>query len=166
MVDQVSAAVIWPYPLDEQQNTRSKNNTQAQIVASKVTSRFSVGDDELTLIEQYLGDKNGIARSETATDLFLASLDKFNLKRQKYIKGIQKFTHQQKNLAHRLSSLLEQRDSLVDEQAPVGELNDEISMAEQVFRNRESILTDLCEQPVRVEENLGVVARTIAQYVE
>lgn len=166
LVPNVSAAVIWPYPIDEKIAERWRSNTDIKALATKIANQFSIGDDEIVMIDQYLGKKSPEARSQAATDLFVATLTKFNSRRLKYINGIKKFTAKQKGLAQRLSVMLEQRDEFLANEKTIEQFKDEIFVAEQIFRNRESILTDLCEQPVRVEENLGMVARAIAQHVE
>lgn len=166
LVPKVSAAVIWPYPIDEIHAQRWRLDAEIKMLATKIANQFSIGDDEIIMIDQYLRGKNSDARSQAATDLFMATLTKFNSRRGKYITGIKKFTAKQKGLAQRLSVMLEQRDEFLANEKPIEQLKDEIFVAEQIFRNRESILTNLCEQPVRVEENLGMVARAIAQHVE
>ncbi len=166
LVTTVTAAVVWPYPLDQKLADRWLSNAEIKTLATKLASQFSAGDDEVALIAQFLGDTSLANRSEAATGLFMATLNEFNLRRQKYIKGIQKFTKKQKGLAQHLISLLEQRDNLSATETSPYPLTEEIAMVEQIFRNRENILIDLCEQPVRIEENLGVVARAIAEYVK
>ena len=166
LVPNVSAAVIWPYPIDDKHADRWRSDADTKALATSIANQFSVDDDEIVMIDQYLSDKSSDSRSQIATDLFMATLTQFNLRRSKYIKGIKKFTAKQKSLAQRLSKMLEQRDALLANEKPIEQLSDEIFIAEQIFRNRESILTDLCEQPVRVEENLGTAARAIAQHVE
>lgn len=135
-------------------------------LAMEIANQFRAGDDEAVQIAQFLNSSDTATRPEIATDLFLASLHEFNTKRQKYIQGIQKFTSKQKALATRLSKLLDLRDENPQESDLPTELVEQISVLEQIFFNRESILLDMCEHPVRVEENLGFVARTIAGYVE
>lgn len=166
LVPSVSAAVIWPYVLDDSIKTRWVSNAQVKSLAGKLSGRYTVGETELAMIEQFFSDQNSATQSELATDLFLATLNELNVKRQKYIKGIQKFTHKQKTLAQRLTALLEQRDELSPDDQAQEALFDDIAIVEQIFRNRETIIIDLCEQPVRVEENLGMLAREIASYVE
>lgn len=166
LVPVVSAAVIWPYPLDQENLNRWQSNEGAKPLALELVNQFRAGEDEADSIARFLNDKEASVRPDMATDLFLASLNQFNLKRKKYIRGIKKFTGKQKNLASRLTVLLEQRDDLGENDASLTELTDQILLLEQVFRNREDLLADMCEHPVRIEENLGFVARTIATYVE
>lgn len=158
--------MIWPHPIDDASATRWKNKAALKPLASKIANQFTAGDEEIALIDQFLQGIAATDRSTTATDLFMATLNEFNLKRLKYLKGIQKFTRKQKGLASRLSALLEKRDNLAAQDPMLGTLDDEIYVAEQIFRNREGIMRDLCEHPVRIEENLGRVARAIAEHIE
>jgi flagellum-specific peptidoglycan hydrolase FlgJ len=94
-----------------------------------------------------------------------------NEQRQKALSGIIRYADGQAIRANQLSEELDEMIRLQDDPSAEAQqrlqiMQNEMEIKQRMFDERESFIQHLCTRPRLVEEKLGVLARTIAYYLD
>lgn len=171
LVPEVTAAVLWPIPIDASQ----ANDWRADATLSEHAKRWgdldSVDDDTRAAIQAFAESFPESERNRQLTLLAEAVLAVGNERRSLFIDGIKRYTRQQNAVAKQVEDLLNEAESLRGETGEAAaarraEVQETLHWHQRVFEQRERAIVSLCEQPVAVEETLGEVLRELAQYLQ
>lgn len=169
-VAEVSAAVVWPEPIEEEiVGTWVKNKEVKKIV--NALGKLDVYDDAARLKVEAFADS--IPESERIATYNLVAdgvVYRFNQRRSEYFSGIRKFTRQQIAISRKVQSHLNELVELegkTDEKSKqrVIDIRETTAWQQRIFDRREGAIRVLCETPVELETVMGDVLRDLAQYL-
>lgn len=170
LVAEVSPAVMWPIPVDEQMMSEWAKNATVRSLAEKLGDLPEFTEAEHLQISQFA---EGLAEAEREYQLTLlaaGTVEVTNSVRRNYIRGIKRFTRQQIEISHQIEASLNQLSLLegstdnnsVEKSA---EILETLRWHERVYDQREKTMRLLCEQPVELEQRLNEVLRDAAQFL-
>ena len=170
LVPEVSAAVIWPGPMPETLNQNWRNHAATKTLVTQLISRSTSPDQYESLIETYVNALPVDEQDLYLTMAFSGVLEELNRRRADYIQTIKRFTRHQNAVAGQVEDLLNELAALTDSnesgtESKRLELQETVRWHQRVFDQREKAFVSLCEQPVKVEETLGELARSIAYFL-
>ena len=182
LVPDVSPAVLWPLPVEEDMHSLWKQDVVIRPLAERLGDlpAYTAAEEEaVRTFAQSIPDEQ---KEMQLTLLAVGILDVTNGIRRHYISGIKRYTRQQIAIAEQIGETLNSISSL--EGSPEGtaarspdmpagdesdprheEMMETLKWHERVYDQREHAIRTLCEQPVELEETLSDVLRDLAQYL-
>jgi hypothetical protein len=138
-------------------------------LAHQLASRSMPIDEAQAAIDRFADGLAPEERNAELAQLFNDVLQQINQERAKIIAGIKRYTRRQQQLADKIT-----RDSqkLADLQpgttpdAQTQELLDERHWDLRVFEDRQRMLTQICEQPVQLDQRAFALARAMQARLE
>ncbi|AWK89351.1 hypothetical protein [Azospirillum thermophilum] len=116
-------------------------------------------------IDRYAGSL-GPDRNAVLTILFAGVFDTLNRQRSEAISAIQRYTRQQRAMLDRIGEELTRMQSLPPRSPEAESLAREISWQRRVLDERRRYQSALCDQPVRMEQRVGRLARAIGAHLD
>lgn len=171
LVHEVSPSIVWAGPpIENHLETWDKDAGVRRTVGALVSRRASREDREKALAD-WLETVPGEQRNAQLTAVFTGVWSRLNDRRKEFIDGILRYARHQKAVAEKIEAQLNEISELQgrnDEQSirRLVELEETVEWQQRIFDRRESNVAALCEQPVQVEEELGEIARMIANHLE
>ncbi|ASJ70227.1 hypothetical protein [Granulosicoccus antarcticus] len=174
LVPEISAAVMWPLPIEESMHGLWKSDTVIRPLAERLGDMPAYTEAEEETVRAFAQGVPDPQKEERLSLLAAGILDVTNGLRQQYIRGIKRYTRQQIAIAGQIGETLNGISSLEEssegepESAPDAqreELLATLKWHERVYDQREHAIRSLCDQPVELEETLSDVLRDLAQYL-
>lgn len=169
-VAEVSSAVVWPEPIEEEiVGTWLKNNEVKKLV--NALGKLDVYDDAARIkVESFAESIPEDERIDTYNQVADGVVYRFNQRRSEYFNGIRKFTRQQIAISEQVQSHLNELVELEDKtdaksKQRVIDIRETTAWQQRIFDRRESAIRLLCETPVELETVMGDVLRDLAQYL-
>lgn len=162
-VPSVSASLFWDGPPVEAVDWRADAEV-ARLVEELFDAPEKAVEERVTAFAAAIPDDKG--REERLTRLFAGLLERTNAHRDTAIAAIRKQAGGLNTLADQISDRLGERGRLVatgtGQDAPaVQELDQQIHWMQRIFDSRRRAQRYLCEEPVKDEQRLGVLARAV-----
>ena len=126
----------------------------------------SVGTEQAEAAIDRFAETLGPDRNAVLTALFAGVFDALNRERGRAIDVIQRYARQQRALLDRIAEGLTRLQTLPPDSPEAAALKDDIAWQRRVLDERRRNQTALCDQPVRLEQRLGQLARTIAAHLD
>lgn len=108
----------------------------------------------------------GTDRNKVLTALFAGVFDGIDRERQQAIDAVQRYARQQHVLLDRIAEGLTRIRELPPQSPEAEALNNEVAMQRRILDERRRYQSAMCDQPVRLEQRLGRLARAIAAHLE
>lgn len=108
----------------------------------------------------------GPQRNERLTLLFAGAFDALNRERGEAIAAIRRYARQQHALLDRIAEGLTRMRELPQPSPEADALAAEIAWQRRILDERRRYQSALCDQPVQLEQRLGLLARTIAAQLD
>lgn len=182
LVPEVSAAVLWPLPVEEGMQSLWQKDPVIRPLAERLGDLSAYTEAEAEAVNAFAESIPDAQKEMQLTLLAVGILDVTNGIRRHYINGIKRYTRQQIAIADQIGDTLNEISSV--EGAPQGaaarspdmpldgesdprreEMMATLKWHERVYDQREHAIRTLCEQPVELEETLSDVLRDLAQYL-
>lgn len=170
LILEVSPAVMWPIPVEEDMLTEYRKHPPIRALAEKLGDLDTFSEEHQITISDFADSVSEEEREWQLTLLATGVVDVSNRVRKDYIRGIKRFTRQQiviseqiEDTLNQLSLLGEQGDDSNAEQQQ--EIQETLRWHERVYDQRERSIQLLCEAPVDLEQQLSEVLRYTAQYL-
>ena len=170
LIMEVSPAVMWPVPVDEQMQTAWRDDRPLRKLAEELGNLEVFTDDDRDTIAQFAESMSDGEKEMRLSLLAAGVVEVTNRQRKKFINGIKRYTRQQIAISGQIEdslnqlSLLEERNTTEDGQARQ-EIEETLRWHERVYDQRERAIASLCEEPVELEQRLSDVLRDAAQYL-
>ena len=116
-------------------------------------------------IERFAGSL-GPDRNAVLTALFAGVFDALNGKRGEAIAAVQRYARQQRALLAGIANGLSRLQGLPTDSPEAAALKEDIAWQRRILDERRRYQTTMCDQPVRLEQRLGRLARAIAAHLD
>ena len=182
LVPNVSSAVMWPLPVEEDMHSLWKQDAVIRPLAERLGDLPAYTEAEAEAVSKFAQSVPDEQKEAQLSLLAVGILDVTNGIRRHYISGIKRYTRQQIAIADQIGETLNAISSLEgspngtaarspdmpasDEPDPrLEEMMATLKWHERVYDQREHAIRTLCEQPVELEVTLSDVLRDLAQYL-
>ncbi|MEJ2620202.1 MAG: hypothetical protein P8163_08055 [Candidatus Thiodiazotropha sp.] len=168
---EVPAAVVWAGPSIEGLNHKWQQDDSIEAMVRRlVAEEYDLEKADGDIAEFAENQQPGL-KDQNLTLLFAGVISQMNEQRQKALSGIIRYADGQAIRAEQLSEQLDemirlQDDASAEAQRRLQVMQNEMEIKQRMFDERESFIQHLCTRPRLFEEKLGVLARTIAYYVD
>jgi hypothetical protein len=171
-VASISAATVWDGPEIPKDGVRWRDQADIAELVSGISSRRMPIEQAYAALDGFAA-KLGSDRNEKLTLLFAGLLQTIDAERSDLIRGIERYTRRQKQLADRvkvergeLQALRAQQSRGDAENARIKELEEAVRWDTRVFEERRESLSYVCESPVLLEQRLYALARHVQSLLE
>ena len=168
-VPDISIAAVWSGPsLDDVHNSWEADPKVRELVDQLAARRTSI-DDAQKIIAGFLAG-GAAEKQDRAKRLFAGLFDTLNRQRSDVMRGIERFTRKQKDLAGRIrSDALELRtlqDAAGQDQGKLDAIANQIAWSTRIFEDRRKTINYVCEVPALIERRLFALGRAIQQSLD
>lgn len=169
LVPEIAAGVVWAGPLLDAITTHWATDTDVAPLAAKLAARTTppaVIEQEAKALAARL---DGKVRAEKLSLLFIGTLEIINGDRARVIADIGRYARGQRQLAERVATESKELQTLTGtpaDPAAVADLEARRNWDLRVFDDRHKVLSQVCEQPVLLEQHAFTLGRIIAATLE
>jgi len=139
-----------------------------ELVDQLAARRTSIDDAQKIIAEFLTG--GAAEKQDKAKRLFAGLFDTLNRQRSDVMRGIERFTRKQKELAGRIRSdaldLRTLQDASGHDQSKVDEIANQIAWSTRIFEDRRRTINYVCEVPAIIERRLFALGRAIQQSLD
>jgi len=169
LILEVSPAVMWPVPVEEDTLSQYRQNSEIRALAEELGDIEVFSELHQESISNFADNVVEDEKEHQLTLLATGVVDVSNRVRKDYISGIKRFTRQQIVISEQIENTLNEL-SLMEESAGTDPEARRVVMEtlrwhERVYDQRERSIQLLCEEPVELEQQLSEVLRYAAQYL-
>ena len=162
LVPSLSPGQIWQGPPIDDVGTAWRDDSEVAELVERVTSRRMSLPDAAAATTRF-AEQLTIDRTRRMTLFFAGAFEDINESRSQAIAAIRRYARSQIALVDRMSAQVREVESLEADPSGdaerIADLKEGIEMDRRVFADRRRALRPLCEQPVLLEQRLGVLAR-------
>ncbi|MBI1207537.1 MAG: hypothetical protein GC191_09660 [Azospirillum sp.] len=165
LVPKLSPALIWQGPALDGLEPGWRDDAAIAALAGRVAQRQMPAADAVAAIHDFAGAIAIPERTTRLTLLFAAIFATAESEREGILRSIFRTSRAQQELLaeidgdlSRLGALREDADA---KPAEIADLTEQIQFKRRIFKDREQLLRPLCDQPARLEERLGQLARAV-----
>lgn len=109
-----------------------------------------------------LAAEAGPERDRVLTLTFAGVFEMLDAERNEAIASIKRYARQQRALSQRIAGILREMEALSTDDPRHDTLAADLAISRRILDDRRRSVTAVCEQPIRIEQHLGRVARAIA----
>lgn len=171
LVPEVPAAVVWNGPPISGLEQAWEQDKEVDELVRRFTSPDYEADAAEREIADFSAKQEKSQKDHKLTLLFAGVIRTLNETRTKELEAIMRYARGQAARAGRLSEELDEMVRLQDDPSPAAKerlalMQKEMEIKQRMFDDRESFIQHLCTRPIVIEEKLGVLARSIAYYLD
>ncbi|MFC1362216.1 MAG: hypothetical protein G8D61_00930 [gamma proteobacterium symbiont of Ctena orbiculata] len=171
LVAEVPAAVVWAGPSIKGMEQAWEQDREVESLVRHITSPDYDVDAADGEIAAFSSKQQAAEKDQRLTLLFAGVIQSLNERRRKELDGIIRYAQGQSARANRLSEELDEMVRLQDDPSQAARerlalMQQEMEIKQRMFDERESFIQHLCTRPRVIEERLGILARTIAYYLD
>ncbi|KAA0589153.1 hypothetical protein FZ942_32270 [Azospirillum lipoferum] len=107
-------------------------------------------------------DKQGAERDRKLALVFAGAFQTLDRQRTAAIASIERYAQHQRALRDRIAAALRDLDAASGDAARAKEIKDAIAWDRRILDDRRRSQTAVCEQPARIEQRLGQIARMLS----
>jgi hypothetical protein len=164
LVPEITPQAIWAGPPLDSVEGDWQTDPDAAPLALKLADSALPLDEAADLVADYAGKVDPGERDRKLTLLFEGTLEILNGRRDGTIAGIKRYARRQQELAQKIA----QESRAADAASDPGEAQDLATARDwdlRVFDDRRRMLTQVCDQPVLLEQRAFALARTIQSHL-
>ncbi|CAO3429169.1 hypothetical protein [Azospirillum doebereinerae] len=165
LVPTLSPGQIWAGDPIEGKEGAWRDVPGLEPVLKQALDRSSDADRTEAAIDRF-ADSLGARRNETLTLLFAGAFDALNRERGETIAAIQRYARQQHALLDRIAEGLTRLRELPQNSPEAEALLADIAWQRRILDERRRYQSAMCDQPVQLEQRLGLLARAIAAHLD
>ncbi|NNG05905.1 MAG: hypothetical protein HKM95_17635 [Inquilinus sp.] len=169
LVPTLSPGQIWQGPPIDDLGAAWRDDPEVAALVERVTSRRMSLEDATAATDRFAGELRH-DRTRRLTLFFAGTFEQINESRMQAIAAIRRYARTQVVLIDRLSAQVREIENLEADLAAdaerIRDLGESIEMDRRIFADRRRALRPLCEQPVLLEERLGVLARAAMVHLD
>lgn len=171
LVPEVPAAVVWAGPSIEGLEAAWRQDAAIEALVQRLSAPDYDADAADAEIAAFADAQAPADKNHKLTLLFAGVLQSLNDARDKQLSGIMRYARGQAARADRLSEELDEMVRLQDDPSAEAQerfalMSKEMELKQRIFDEREMFIQHLCTRPMVIEQKLGVLARTIAYYLD
>jgi hypothetical protein len=171
-VPSISAGVVWGGPEIRNEDRRWEEQSDIADLVRRISSRRMPLEEAFAAIDSFAATL-GAARNERLTLLFTGLLQTINAERSELMRGIERYTRRQRELAAKINAERAELDALKaranpgeEQNAMIPDLEKAFEWDTRVFRERQESLSYVCESPVLLEQRLFSLARHVESLLQ
>jgi hypothetical protein len=168
-VPDISVAAVWAGPpIDDVGNSWEADPKVSELV-DRLAARRTPIDEAQKIIAGFL--TGGAAeKHDKGRRLFAGLFDTLNRQRAEVMRGIERFTRKQKDLAGRIRAdalaLRTLQDAAEHDQGKLDAIANQVAWSTRIFEDRRRTINYVCEVPALIERRLFALGRAIQQELE
>jgi len=171
LVPEVQPAVVWAGPSIAGLEQAWEQDEEVAALVHRFTSPDYDMDAADGEIADFAARQAPAQKDQRLTLLFAGVIQTLNDLRRKEHQSIMRYASGQAARANRLSEDIDemvrlQEDGSAAAQERLALMQKEMELKQRMFDDREVFMQHLCTRPIIVEQKLGVLARTIAYYLD
>ena len=171
LVKEVPAAVVWAGPSIDGLGDSWVQDKEVKKLVEQFISPYYDLDAADAVLADFSAKQDPAQKDQKLTLLFAGVIQTLNEDRKKKLDGIMRYARGQAARADRLSEELDEMVQLQDDPSAAAQerfalMEKEMEIKQRMFDEREDFIKHLCTRPMVVEERLGVLARSIAYYLD
>ena len=159
---ELAASQMWAGPQPEDGEEASRPDSEVAQLAHRLASRSMPVDEAEAAIDQFAEGLAPAERNRQLTRLFHDVLQLINQERSQIIAGIKRYTRKQQRLAEKIAQDSQKLADLQPGTTPDAQTQELLEARQwdlRVFEDRRRILTQICEQPVLLEQRAFSLSR-------
>lgn len=171
LVTEVPAAVVWAGPSIAGMDRLWEQDKETKKLVEQLVSPYYDLDAADAQIADFSSKQDPAKKDHKLTLLFAGVIQTLNDARKKKLDGIMKYARGQAVRANRLSEELDEMVQLQEDPSQAAQerlalMEKEMEIKQRMFDEREAFMQHLCTRPMVIEERLGILARSIAYYLD
>ncbi|MES9970426.1 MAG: hypothetical protein ABW092_10370 [Candidatus Thiodiazotropha sp.] len=169
--NEVPAAVVWAGPSIDGLGDAWEKDKEVKRLVEQFASPYYDLDAADAVLADFSSKQDPSQKDHKLTLLFAGVIQTLNEDRKKKLNGIMRYARGQAARANKLSEELDEMVQLQEDPSPAAQerlalMENEMEIKQRMFDEREDFIQHLCTRPIVVEERLGVLARSIAYYLD
>lgn len=165
-ISELQAAAVWAGPpVDTALHTWSQDPEVAALATSVSERRVPLDEVRKEIVA--FAAKAGPQKQTRLVALFAGVFDTLNDERESVIAGLDRFGRRQKELAQEIKGdeekLRVMQDDPKADDKKLGDLTQQVTWEEQVYKDRQESVSTACDVPSVIEQRLFAVARIIQE---
>lgn len=162
-VPELSPGVLWAGPpLDSVEDRWRDDPAVRKLVNASAGMAPEAFEAEVVALAEAAGPQ----RNAALTALFAGIFETHANKRRAMIQGVKRYDRQQQTLHKRIAATLAVLDTAPQDSAEAKAAEETLHWQRRILDDRRRTLEAVCDQPVLVEQRLGVLTRIIAAHLE
>jgi hypothetical protein len=169
LVPELAVSQMWAGPPPEGAQSSPEADGEVAQLAHRLASRSMPLEEAEAAIDQFAAGLAPKERNAELARLFRDVLQQINQERSEIIAGIKRYTRKQRSLAEKIAQDSRQLADLQPGTTPDAETRELLSERQwdvRVFEDRRRILTQICEQPVLLEQRAFALSRAVQARLE
>jgi hypothetical protein len=169
LVPELAFSQMWAGPHPDRVKDAASANGEIAELAHRLASRATPDDEAQAAIDRFAANLPAEERNTQLGLLFDEVLQLINQERSEIIAGIRSYTRRQQDLAEKIAQDGRKLANLQPGTTPDAQtqaLLDERQWDLRVFEDRRRILTQICEQPVLLEQRAFSLSRAMQAELE
>lgn len=171
-VVKLTPATVWSGPAIEGLQDEWSRDDNLQELARTLASRRTSMEDAAKLISAFAAAQEASVRVHRLTLLFGATFTEIDRLRSEIMRGIERYTRNQRKLARKIDeeraaslALQQGRDASEAAKKVAQEKEEQVNWEQRVYKERENSLRYVCENPVILEQRLYQLAQEIQKHL-
>lgn len=156
-VDRLSYGVVWPEAIDEGTLTEAGRELAQRLALRRVSL-----EDAQAAVDAFAATGPD---ADAYAQVFLAAFNGMDRDRTRLVKGIERYSLSQVALSEKIAGTRAEMDAIMATQSPdfdrVDALEESLDWDSRIFKDRQSVLTYVCESPVLLEKRIYAVGQML-----
>jgi hypothetical protein len=169
LVPELAVSQMWAGPPSRSAESSAGADSEMAQLATRLASRSMPVEEAEAAIDRFAEGLAPEERDAQLAQLFSEVLRLINQERDEIIAGIRTYTRKQRHLAEKIAQDSRKLADLQPGTMPDAKTQELLSAREwdvRVFEDRRRILTQICEQPVLLEQRAFALSRAIQAELE
>lgn len=158
-VDRLSYGIVWPEVIDA-----GTLAPEANALAQKLALRRVSLEEAADLIMQY---RDGGADRQSYGLVFLEAFARMDRDRTRLVRGIERYSLSQVGLSAKIADIRSDMDREMTKSDPdfdrLDLLEESLDWNARIFKDRQSVLTYVCESPVLLEKRIFAIGKLLLE---
>lgn len=156
-VERLSYGVVWPEVIEQSPLTDAGRDLAQRLALRRVTL-----EDAQAAVDAFAASD---PTPEAFAQVFLAAFTRMDRDRTRLVKGIERYSLSQVALSEKIAGTRAEMDALMATKNPdfdrVDALEETLDWDSRIFKDRQSVLTYVCESPVLLEKRIYAVGQML-----
>lgn len=156
-VDRLSYGVVWPEAITEGPLTEAGRELAQRLALRRVSL-----EDAQAAVDAFAATGPD---ADAYAQVFLAAFNGMDRDRTRLVKGIERYSLSQVALSEKIAGTRAEMDAIMATQSPdfdrVDALEESLDWDSRIFKDRQSVLTYVCESPVLLEKRIYAVGQML-----
>ena len=169
-VPELSAGAMWDGPSIADVGNTWLDDPKIKDLVARLAARRTPLDAARKAIAEFMAGGSDAEKQSKATKLFAGLFDTLGQERSEVMRGIERISRNEKDLAEKIRSDVATLHQLEDkpdrDQTKVTDLASQVEWSTRIFEDRRKTIRYVCEVPTTIEQRLFALARAIRQNLD